>query len=127
MIQQQCDDEPVPFSYMTEISQEVAGILPILPLLLEGRLGLTVLRYFRSSYSIRTKGYEWNAGLDKVISTRADNYLEEIDRHWIQYTEDYDTRNKHYKDEGHSGFAINVGSFDIEGALGRPRLMEDGN
>jgi len=49
MVQQQYDDEPVTFSYMAEVSQEVAGILLILPLLLEGRLRLTVSRYFRSS------------------------------------------------------------------------------
>ena len=67
MVQQQYDDEPVTFSYMAEVSQEVAGILPILPLLLEGRLGLTVSRYFRSSYSIETEGYTWDEGLGKVI------------------------------------------------------------
>ena len=127
MVQQQYDDEPVTFSYMAEVSQEVAGILPILPLLLAGRLGLTVSRHFRSSYTIGTEGYVWDEGLDKVIPTREDNYLEEIDKHWIQHTEDYDTRNKHYKDEDHGGYVINVGSFDIDGALGRPRLMEDGN
>ena len=112
---------------MAEVSQEVAGILPILPLLLAGRLGLTVSRYFRSSYTIRTEGYACDEELDKVIPTREDNYLDEIDRHWIQHTEDYDTRNKHYNDEDHGGYAINMGSFDIEGALERPRLMEDGN
>ena len=113
---------------MAEVSQEeVAGILPILPLLLEGRLELTQSRYFRSSYSIGTEGYAWDEVLDTVIPTREDKYLEEIDRHWIQHTEYYNTRNKHYKDEDHGDYAINVGSFDIEGALGRPRLMEDGN
>ena len=38
MVNEQYDDEPVTFSYMVEISQEVAVILPILLLLLEGRL-----------------------------------------------------------------------------------------
>ena len=51
---QKYDDEPVTFSYMAEISQEVAAVLPIIPLLLKGRLGMTVSRYFRSSYSIET-------------------------------------------------------------------------
>ena len=51
--------------------------------------------------------------------------MEEIDKHWIQHTDDYDTRNKHYRDEDHGGYAINVGSFNIAGALGRPRLMKD--
>ena len=112
---------------MAEVSQEVAGILPILPLLLAGKLGLTVSRYFRSSYTIGTEGYACDEELDKVIPTREDNYLDEIDRYWIQHTEDYDTSNKHYNDENHGGYAINMGSFDIEGALERPRLMEDGN
>ena len=34
MVQQEYDDEPVTFSYMAEVNQEVAAILPILPLLL---------------------------------------------------------------------------------------------
>ena len=52
MVQQQYDDELVMFSYMAEVSQEVAAILPILQLLLEERLGMNVSRYFRLSYSI---------------------------------------------------------------------------
>ena len=36
-------------------------------------------------------------------------------------------RNKKYKEENHGGYAINVGAFDIEGTLGNPRIMEDGN
>ena len=112
---------------MAKVSQEVAFILPILPLLLEGRLGLIVSRYSRSSYSIGTKGYEWDEGLDKFIPTGDDTYLKEIDRHWVQHIEDYDTWNKHYKDEDGGGNAINIGFFDIEGALRRPRLMKDRN
>ena len=108
---------------MAKFSQEVAAILPILPLLLEGRLGITVSRYFRSSYSIGTEGYKWNDELHKVISTRVDNYLKEIDRHSIQHTCDYDTRNKHYRDEDHREYAIYLGPLDIEGTLGRPRLI----
>ena len=42
MVQQNYDDEPVTFSYMTEVNQEVAAILPILSLLLEGQLGMNV-------------------------------------------------------------------------------------
>ena len=48
--------------------------------------------------------------------------MEEIDKHWIQHTDDYDTRNKYYKDEDHGWYAINVGSFDIAGDLSRPHL-----
>ena len=57
VIQQQYDYEPDTFSYMVEVSQKVAGILPILPLILEGRLCLIVSCSFRSSYSIETEGY----------------------------------------------------------------------
>ena len=46
MIQHTYDNEPVTFSYMAESSQEVSSILPILPLLLEGRLGIKVAHYF---------------------------------------------------------------------------------
>ena len=88
---------------------------------------MKVSRYFRTFYSIETKGYKWDDELDKVIPTIRDNYLEEIDWHWIQHIIDYDTRNKHYRDEDHGGYEINMGSFDIEGILGRSRLMEEGN
>ena len=53
--------------------------------------------------------------------------MEEIDRHWIQHTYDFIMRNKHYKEETYGGYAINVGAFDIVGALGKPRIMKDGN
>ena len=119
MVQQQYDDEPVTLSYMAEVNQEIAAILPIFPLLLEGILGLTLSCYFRWYYSIGIEEYKWDEGLDKVIPTGEDNYLEEIDRHWIQHIEDYDTRNKHYKDNDHGGYAINV--------VLRPRLTDDGN
>ena len=42
MAQQEYDDEPVTFSYMAKVNQEVAAILSILSLLLEGRLGMNV-------------------------------------------------------------------------------------
>ena len=79
MVQQQYDDVPVTFFYMTKVSQEVAAILSIRSLLLEGLLDMKVSRYFRSSYSIGTEGYKWDEGLDKVIQTGIDKYLEEID------------------------------------------------
>lgn len=81
MVKEKYHGEPVTFFYMVEISQKVAVILPNLLLLLEGRLGMTVSRYFLSSYSIGIDGYKWDDELDKVISTRVCNYLEEIDKH----------------------------------------------
>ena len=56
MVQQQYDDEPLTFFYMAKVSQEVAAILSILSLLLEGLLDMKVSRYFRLSYSIGTEG-----------------------------------------------------------------------
>ena len=35
--------------------------------------------------------------------------------------------NKQYKEEYHDGYAINIGAFDITGALEKPRIMKDGN
>ena len=105
----------------------VAAILPILPLLLEGRLGMNVSQYFHSSYTIGTEGYKWGSSLDKVVPTCIENCLEDIDRYWIQHTDDYTMRNKQYKKEDHGGYAINVRAFDIAGALDNPRIMEDGN
>ena len=58
MVQQLYDDELVTFSYMVEVSQEVATILPILLLLLEGTLEMNIKRYFCSSYTIGIERYE---------------------------------------------------------------------
>ena len=46
MVQHQYDDELIKLSYMDKVSQELTVILPILPLLLEDRLGIY------SSYTI---------------------------------------------------------------------------
>ena len=56
-----------------------------------------------------------------------DNYLEEIDRHWIQHIDEFTIRNKQYKEEDRGGCVINVGAFDIVGSLGKRRIMENGN
>ena len=70
---------------------------------------MQVARYLRSSYSIGTEGYKWDDELDKEIPTRTDDYLEEISRHQIQHTYDYDTRNKYYREDNYGRYAINVG------------------
>ena len=84
---------------MVKDNQAVAAILIIIPLLLEGRLGINVSHYFHSSYTIGTEEHKWNSTLDKMVPTGIDNYLEEIDRHWIQYTYNFTMRNKQYKDK----------------------------
>ena len=58
MVQHLYDNEPVTFSYMEEFSPEIAAILPILLLLLEGKLKVDVNMYFRSLYTEGTEGYE---------------------------------------------------------------------
>ena len=66
-----------------------------------------------------------DSALDQVIPTGIENALEDIDRHCIQHTDDCTKWNKQYKDEYHGSYAINVKAFDIVGALGNPRIMED--
>ena len=127
MVQQTYDNEPVTFSYMVELIQGVASILPILPLLLEGRLGMNVAHYFRLSCTIGIDGCKWDDNLEKVIHIGDDNQLKDVDKNWVQHTEDYPTRNKYYKAEDKGGYAINIDDFDIERSLVRPRIMEDGN
>ena len=58
MVHQLYNDKPVAFSYMVEVSQEVIAIIFILPLLLEGRLGMNVNMYFCSLYTIGTEEYK---------------------------------------------------------------------
>ena len=117
MIQHDYDDELVILLHMVEVSLEVAAISPILLLVLEGRLGINVSRFFHSSYTIGTEGYQWVSTLDKVVPTGVNNALEEIVRQLIHHTDDFTMQYKHYKEEDHGGYVINIGSFDITGAL----------
>ena len=117
MIQQEYDNELVIFSYMAEVNQVIAAILHILPLLLEGSLGMNVSHYFCSSYTIGTEGCQWDSTLDKVIHIGIDNSFVEIDRYWLQYIDAFTMRNK-YKKEEHGGYIMNGGSFYIAEALG---------
>ena len=112
---------------MVEVNQEVAAILPILSLLVEGILGMNVSQYFRPSYTIGTEEYKWDSTLDKIFSTGISTYLEKLDRYWIHHTDDFTMRNKQFNEEDHRGYAINIGSFDIARALVKPRIMEDCN
>ena len=110
---------------MLEVNKEVAAILPILPILLEGRLGMNVSQYFCSSYTIGTEGHKWDSSLDKIVPTGIGNSLVEVNRYWIQHTDDFTMRNKHYTEEDHGGCAINVRAFDIAKTLVKLRIMED--
>ena len=127
IVQHYCDDEPVTLSYIAIVSQDIATILPILQLLLDDRLGRNVSRYFQSFSTIGREGYQWKHILDKFIPTGVGNFLEDIDSHWIQHTDDFIICNKHYKEEDQGGYTINVGSFDITGTLSRSRIIGDGN
>ena len=91
------------FSYMVEVNQEVAAILPILSFLVEGILRMKLSQYFRPSYTIGTEEYKWDSTLDKIFSTGIINYLEKLDRHWIHHTDDFTMRNKQYKEGDHGG------------------------
>ena len=109
---------------MIEISQEIVALLHIQQLLLKVILGMIVDNLFRSIDTIYTENYQWNNDLGNFITTRVDNQLKDIDRNWIRHTEEYTTRNKHYKDEDHGGYTINIEPFDIDGALRRQRIMK---
>ena len=94
MVQQEYNDEPLSFSCMVEVNQEITLILPIIPLLLEERLGMNGSQSFRFSYTIRAEEYKRDSILDKVVPIGLEKYLEDIDRHWIQHTDDCTMRNK---------------------------------
>ena len=61
---------------------------------------------------LSTEGYKWDNSLGKVIITLVENKLKDIDRNWIQNTENYTIHNK---------------CFDIDRALVRTRIMENRN
>ena len=65
MVQQKYDNEPVTFPHMSKSIQEVASIFPTLALMLKGRLGMDVGRYFRSSYTKGIYSYKKDKDLDK--------------------------------------------------------------
>ena len=80
---------------MEEGRQEVAAILPILCLLLEGRMGMNVGRYFRLTYTIVTDGYKWDENLDKVIKLSEESQLENIVTYFIKHSYNYIARKRY--------------------------------
>ena len=87
-------------------------------LLLEGRLGMNISQYFRSSCTIGNDDYQWDDDLEKAVPIGDDNQLEDVDKHWIQYTEDYPTRNKHYKEEDKGDYCNQSRWFLYRGQFG---------
>ena len=59
---------------LADVSQEVAEILLILSLILEGAIGLDINRHLRSIYIIGTEEYEWEENIQKVIPIEKMNY-----------------------------------------------------
>ena len=113
LVEQEYEDAPVKFSYSASLENEVDSILPVLPLILIGRLGERARQWFLDTHIRGTRGYCFDKPNDRIIPTQ-NNDMEDLDRNWDQPTEGLEVSAGYdeYSDDIHGGFAIEFGGFE---------------
>jgi hypothetical protein len=115
MIEQDYEEGPTKFSYLASLQDEVASILPVLPLVLMGRLGPAALAWLLPSHTLGMDGNQYDPTTDRVVPIDAGSILADIDRHWEQSDEGFTG----HADlaaavtESYNGFAINIGDLFV--------------
>jgi hypothetical protein len=64
MVEQEFEDCPTTFTYLASVPDEVASILPVLPLFLTGRLCKDTQAWFLPSHNLGTGGTRRPTGTD---------------------------------------------------------------
>ena len=88
-IEQEFEEGPVIFQYSSELEDEADGIIPVLPLYLEGKFGKGISKWLRPSATIGTSGYEYDSTSNKVIP-QGNNILNNLNDDWEQIINTYD-------------------------------------
>jgi hypothetical protein len=128
LVEQEYDGAPVQFSYSTDPEDEVDAILPVLPLILVGRLGPSANAWFLPSSTRGSRGYRFNKVNNCVVPLQ-NNDMADLDLHWEQSTEGYVAGNNAYdKDQDqdeHGGFSIAFGGFEPNETPDRVSILND--
>jgi hypothetical protein len=89
MVEQGFEDCPTKFSYLASLQDEVSAILPVLPLILVGRLRQAARAWFLPSHTLGTNGCRDDAESDRIVPNDSGSNLEAVDRLWDQSDEGF--------------------------------------
>jgi hypothetical protein len=126
MVEQDFEEGPTKFSYLTSLQDEVGSILLVLPLILIGRLDPAAAAWFLPFHTLGTDGYRYDARTDRVVPIDAISTLTDIYRHWEQSDEGFTghTDIAAYDDDSYQDFAIDIGDFAMD-QPSRSRILGD--
>jgi hypothetical protein len=128
LVEQEYEGAPVQFSYSADLEDEVDAILPVLPLILVGRLGSSAQSWFLPSSKRGSRGYRFDKAHDCVVPLH-NNDMADLDRNWEQSTEGYvaeDNYDEDLEQDEHGGFAIEFGGFEPNETPDRVSILNDG-
>ena len=127
-IEQEYEEGPVFFQYSSELQDEADGIIPVIPLYLEGKFGQSISKWMKPSATIGTAGYTYDSKSNRVTPL-GNNILNNLNDDWEQqinkYDYDDDSLSDIESDDGQSGFAIEFGELDFENDKRRTNLNDD--
>ena len=125
-IEQDIEDGPVFFQYAEELEDEADGIIPVIPLYLEGNFGTEVKKWLKPSSSIGTEGYTYDKNKNKVVPNKV-NPLKEMNDEWEQRIErdDDSSISDVESDDDTGGFAIEFGNIDYKNSNRKSNLGDD--
>ena len=127
-IEQEIEDGPVYFQYSAELVEEVDGIIPVIPLYLEGNFGASITKWMKPSSSIGTEGYEYDKTSNRVVPNGS-NILSNLNEDWNQrinmYEYDDDSLSDDESDDGMGGFAIEFGNLDFDNNNRKSNLNDE--
>ena len=127
-IEQEYEEGPVFFQYSSELEDEADGIIPVIPLYLEGKFGQGISKWMKPSATIGTAGYTYDSKSNKVIP-QGNNILNNLNDDWEQrinkYDNDDDSLSDIGSDDGQSGFAIEFGELDFDNDKRLSNLNDD--
>ena len=127
-IVQEFKDGPVLFQYSLELEDEADGIIPVIPLYLEGKFGQGIRKWMKPSATIGTAGYEYDIKSNKVVP-HGNNILNNLNEDWEQRINKYDYDDYSLSDVGsedeQGGFAIEFGELDFDNNKKKSNLNDD--
>ena len=126
MVEQDYEDFPTKFSYLASVQDEVSAILPVLPLILVGRLGPAANAWFLPTHTLGTDGYRYDTAADRIVPIDSSSNLETIDRLWDQSDEGFTDHADLAEDDddSYNGMVIEFGEFFIA-MESRSRILGD--
>ena len=125
-IEQDLEDGLVYFQYAEELEDEADGIIPVIPLFLEGQFGSGVRKWLKTSAEIGTEGYKYDKNNNTVIPKK-DNPLQLVNQNWQQRLDNQDEYllSDDDSEEESNAFVIEFGELDLNNENRKSNLGDD--